>query len=68
MANKLCNTKLHPKLAAKNSNSKVGRPKSLNERDVRLLLRTVKLLRKTSVNFSVKDVIQESGLDQSIAK
>ena len=68
VVHKICNTKLHSKLAAKNSNSKVGRPKSLNERDVRLLLRTVKLLRKTSVNFSVKDVIQESGLDQSIAK
>ncbi len=52
----------------KSSNQKVGRPRRLNERDERLPLRTVKTLRKTSVNFSVKDVIHESGLDPSVIK
>ena len=59
---------MHQKLVPKISNGKVGRPRCLNERNERLLLRAVKTLRKTSVNFSVKDVIQESGLDPSIAK
>ena len=67
VVNKICNTKLHPKLEPKNSR-KVGRRRVLNERDERTVLRAVKTLRQTSVNFSVKDVIQESGLDPSIAK
>ncbi|CAB3978823.1 Hypothetical predicted protein [Paramuricea clavata] len=65
---KKCNTKLRRKLVPKISNGRVGRPRCLNERDERSLLQAVKTLQKTSVNFSVKDVIQESGLDPSIAK
>ena len=68
VVHKICNTKLRQKLVPKISNGRVGRPRCLNKRDERLLLRAVKTLRKTSVNFSVKDVIQESGLDPSIAK
>lgn len=68
VVHKICNMKLHSKLVAKNSSSKVGRPRFLNERDERTLLRAVKTLRQTSVNFSVKDVIQGSGLDPSIEK
>ena len=65
---KICNTKLHPKLEPKNSTRKVGRRRVLNERDEITVLLAAKTLRQTSVNFSVKDVIQESGLDPSIAK
>ena len=68
VVHKICNTKRHLKLVPKNSNRKVERPRCLNERDERLLLRTVKTLQKTSVNVSVKDVIHESGLDPSVTK
>ena len=42
---------------------KRGRPKVLTERSERILLRTFFKLRRTSPNFSVKDLIVESGLD-----
>ena len=68
VVHKICNTKLQPKLEPKNSTRKFGRRRVLNDRDERKVLRAVKTLRQTSVNFSVKDVIQESGLDPRIAK
>ena len=40
-----------------------GRPKSLNERDERLLLRVLKYYRREYVNFSVKDLMVECGFD-----
>jgi transposase len=42
---------------------KAGRPKALSDRAQRILLRTFFKLRRTSPNFSVKDLIVESGLD-----
>ena len=68
VVHKICHTKLHQKLLPKKCYGKVGRPRRLNERDERLVMRAVKTLRKMRVNFSVKDVIDESGLDPSIAK
>lgn len=65
---KICNLKANPISEAKTSRGKVGRPKLLSERNQRKLLRGLKTLRETSVNFTVKDVIQESGLDPNIAK
>ena len=40
-----------------------GCPKSLNERDERLLLRVRKYYRRKYVNFSVKDLMVECGFD-----
>ena len=40
-----------------------GRPKCLNEREQRLLLRVLKYYRKKYVNFSVKDLMVECGFD-----
>ena len=42
-----------------------GRPKCLNERDERLLLRVLKFYRKKYVNFSVKDLMVECGFDST---
>ena len=42
-----------------------GRPKCLNERDERLLLRVLKYFRKKYVIFSVKDLMVECGFDST---
>ena len=44
---------------------KKGRPKCLNEREQRLLLRVLKYYRKKYVNFSVKDLMVECGFDSN---
>ena len=44
---------------------KKGRPKCLNEREQRLLLRVLKYYRKKYVNFSVKDLMIECGFDSN---
>ena len=47
----------------------VGRPKILKDRDERKLLRAIKMLRRhNSMNFTVKDIIYESGLNPNKAK
>ena len=59
VAHKVCNAK-----TKENSKpGRPGRPKVLCERSERKLLRTFFKLRRTSPNFSVKDLIVESGLD-----
>ena len=42
---------------------KCGRPRSLNEREERKIIRVFKKLRKEYVNFSVKDLMADCGLD-----
>ena len=59
VAHKVCN----PKTKENSKPGRPGRPKVLCERSERNLLRTFFKLRRTSPNFSVKDLIVESGLD-----
>ena len=59
VAHNVCNPKTKTKCKA----MKRGRPKVLTKRWERILLRTFLKLRRTSPNFSVKDLIVESGLD-----
>ena len=59
VAHKVCN----PKTKENSKPGRPGRPKVLCERSERKLLRTFFKLRRTSPNFSAKDLIVESGLD-----
>ena len=59
VAHKVCN----PKTKENSKPGRPGRPKVLCERSERKLLRTFFKLRRTSPNFSVKNLIVESGLD-----
>ena len=45
--------------------SKKGRPKYLNDREQRLLLRVLKFYHKKYVNFSVEDLMVECGFDSN---
>ena len=42
---------------------KKGRPRKVCERDMRVIIRTLKRLRETNVNFTVKQLVHESGVD-----
>ena len=64
----LCNLKENCNSQGKKCDTRVGRPRALNERDERKLVRAFKRLRGTSVNFTIKDIIMESGLDRTKAK
>ena len=44
----------------------VGRPKKLQERDRRILIRTLKKIRATNVNFTLKQLLKESGLNMTM--
>ena len=44
-----------------------GRPKKINARSSRILLRSLKKCRKTGVNFDVKSLVRESGLSFQLA-
>ena len=68
VARKIGHMKLRSTLLAKKFYGRVGRPRCLDERDERSLMRVFKTLRNTTVDFSVEDVMQESGFDASIAK
>jgi transposase len=46
---------------------RLGRPKILSDRDVRRLRRSIVLLRNYNANFTVKELIQFSGLNYSSA-
>ena len=59
VAHKVCN----PKTKTECGRGRPGRPKVLNVRSERIILRTFFKLRRTSPSFSVKDLIVESGLD-----
>lgn len=41
---------------------KTGRPRKIQERAERLLIRTLKKIRATNVNFTVKQLVRESGM------
>ena len=47
--------------------SKMGRPKKLQERHKRMLIRTLKKIRATNVNFTLKELVKESGLNMTMA-
>ena len=61
-AHRVCGTK---KSTVSACVRKKGRPKCLNEREQRLLLRVLKYYRKKYVNFSVKDLMVECGFDSN---
>ena len=61
-AHRVCGTKKRTVSACVR---KKGRPKCLNEREQRLLLRVLKYYRKKYVNFSVKDLMVECGFDSN---
>ena len=63
-AHRVCGTK---KSTVSACVRKKGRPKCLNEREKRLLLRVLKYYRKKYVNFSVKDLMVECGFDSNRA-
>lgn len=46
---------------------KIGRPRKLTERNVRLMLRTLKEQRSKGKNVTVKSLVQESGLTLKMA-
>ena len=46
----------------------VGLPKILKDRVERKLLRAIQMLRRNSMNFTVKDIVYKSGLNPSTAK
>ena len=50
---------MYPEHAKKN---RVGRPRKLNERDIRQLDRALRDLRKRNVNFTAMDVVKNAGL------
>ena len=58
-AHRICNLKEN----SSESRKKAGRPKLLNERMEKMLLRTFQDLRRKSANFSVSDLISECGFD-----
>ena len=45
----------------------MGRPKKLQERDRRILIHTLKKIRATNVNFTLKQLLKESGLNMTMA-
>ena len=51
---------MYPQHAKKNN--RVGRPRKLNERDIRQLERALRDLRKRNVNFTAMDVVRNAGL------
>ena len=44
-----------------------GRPRKIQERDERVLIRTLKKMRATNVNLTVKHLMRESGLTSQLA-
>ena len=61
-ARRICNLKGN----CSESCRKAGRPRLLNERMERMLLRTFQDLRRKSANFSVSNIISECGFDPKI--
>lgn len=59
---RICNTKGK----IKQTISKAGRPKVINKRTERTLMRSFIFLRRKYVNFSVRDLIVECGFDPNI--
>ena len=50
-----------PRRSAAETGKRKGRPRKVNDRDMRAIIRTVNKLQTTNVNFSVKKVVHESG-------
>ena len=46
---------------------KMGRPKKLQERHKRMFIRTLKKTRASNVNFTLKQLVKESGLNMTMA-
>ena len=57
-AERICNSKKRTKKVM----SKQGRPRKIEGRSLRVLLRTLTKLRETNVNFTVEELTQKSGL------
>ena len=51
-----------PRRSVAETDKRKGRPRKVNDRDMRVIIRTVNKLRTTNVNFSVKNV-HESGFN-----
>ena len=55
--------KLGISVVQKEKTNKGGRPKKLNQRDIRILVRTVKSLREREGTFTSKRIAKEAGID-----
>ena len=53
--------------AKKEFQPRKGRPRKVSERDKRILLRTLNRMRTTNVNFTVKQLVKESGFTFQLA-
>ena len=52
-----------PRRSAAETGKRKGRPRQVNDRDMRVIIRTVNKLRTTNFDFSVKKVVHESGFN-----
>jgi len=59
-----CNCSLQKVIETPSKKAKLkrGRPKRLTERDIRHLIRSIERLRKVDVNFTIKTLVEFSGL------
>ncbi len=53
-------------LKKRNHNIRVGRPRKLNIRDERRLIRGIHKLRREHGNFSIRDLMKESGISEHV--
>ena len=49
------------------SDKKQGRPRNVSERNIRLLIRTLKSFRRNNVHVTVRSLVEESGLSFEVA-
>ena len=49
------------------SEKKQGRPRNVSERNIRLLIRTLKSFRRNNVHITVRSLVEESGLSFEVA-
>ena len=60
---RICSVELPGTVKESSTSTRTGRPRQLSQRDLRLLLRTMKQLRKRNVHVTVKGLVEESGLN-----
>ena len=65
-AQRICQPDKRKSVCIKPKTCKLGRPNKLNERSIRILIRTVEVLREKNVNFTVKQLVEASGLSLNL--
>ena len=67
-AHRICSNEFqHGSLTRMPSDNKQGRPRNVSERNMRLLIRTLKSFRRNNVHVTVRSLVEESGLSFQVA-